>query len=700
MNILNVCPSKWFSKTPLSDLTKKLEPTTRNKQTYHTNLPPPPNKDHQPCFSSSAVTLALAVYFDDYLFCTEQAGREQILNYSSFMPRGAKKTINQHNNRHENGIVAPGRRITKQKSNGHINGNADATFQPNAPPPTSPAVTRSHVPEKHLTDFDAVDSRESGELSEELGPLANGPSSGLQDGKHRTIDVNAARSPAVHDSSSLSLALTILWSCPIGDTLAILIFLLSLPPTILTLTNTLFAILTFMPPAASFSSFPTTFNDVFQGSSGAPSFATIIATDIIGLVMWLVIWTPVQVLALELAQAVVATTLGGGNSVKNKGSDHTIVCMGIVIVSHIARHKWIQNRFFGYDWTVRLASFSNIPLGPADFLSDDIHTSHSFSSWFRLLITLHILVQGFVHVIRRWYARRGHTPPAMVSKKADLETTTGSSTRSDGVSPANPASSAQDALQEPTAKSSLPNARETKEKSNKKKRRQGTYVRSQQPLWAAFAATKVTVCREFDQSKMLQEANGSNAKDSRNLGDAPFTLEEGCVWITQIHLSSFSFEASYFPSKQIDPDTVEVTKPTIGAGVDRSKPFFVRVNGADWSSTMISSTSKGVSEDVSADQGWEGQVFGLSPSSSYICSFVRCEDGVEIFSASVSTPSSPPLDQGTCRCTVSLSSHFEKLFNCGDRNFSNNHASTPTAPTIFANISEDHTFKFHSCLRS
>ena len=622
------------------------------------------------------------------------------------MPRGAKKTINQHNSRHENGIVAPGKRITKQKSNGHINGSADGTFQPIAPPPASPAVARSHVPDKRmngyknaLTDFDGVDSKEPGDTPEGFGSLVDGASSRLHDGKHRTIDVNAARSPAVYDSSSLSLALTILWSCPIGDTLAILIFLLSLPPTILTLTNTLFAILTFMPPATSLSSFPTTFNDVFQGSSGAPSFATIIATDVIGLVMWLVIWTPVQVLALELAQAVVATTLGGGNSVKNKGSDHTIVCMGIVIVSHIARHKWIQNRFFGYDWTVRLASFSNIPLGPAEFLSDDIHTSHTFSSWFRLLITLHILVQGFVHVVRRWYARRGLTPPAMVSKKADLEITTGSSTRSEGMSTANAASSAQGALQEPTAKSSLPNARETKEKSNKKKRRQGTYVRSQQPLWAAFAATKVTVCREFDQSKMLQEASGSNAKDSRNLGDAPFVLEECCVWITQIHLTSFSFEASYFPSKQIDLETVEVTKPTIGAGVDRSKPFFVRINGADWSSTMISNTSNGGSEDVSADQGWEGQVFGLSPSSSYICSFVRCEDGVEIFSASVSTPSSPPLDQGTRRSIFSMSSHLEKLFNHCDRNSSNNHASTPTAPTIFANVSEDHSFKLHSCLR-
>ena len=236
------------------------------------------------------------------------------------MPRGPKKTAHQHNNRHENGIVAPGKRITKQKSNGHINGSTDGSPQPSTPPSVPPADTHTHVPDRRTNEFkgafkesEEYDGRESGEISEDLGTLVNGYSNGQMGRHHRRIDVNAAKSAAVHDCGPLSLALTILWSCPIGDTLAILIFLLSLPPTILTLTNTLFAILTFMPPATSLSSFPTNFSEVFQGSSGAPSFATIIATDIIGLVMWLVIWTPVQVLALELAQAVVATTLGGGN---------------------------------------------------------------------------------------------------------------------------------------------------------------------------------------------------------------------------------------------------------------------------------------------------------------------------------------------------------------------------------------------------
>ena len=620
------------------------------------------------------------------------------------MPRGPKKTAHQHNNRHENGIVAPGKRITRQKSNGHINGSTDGSPQPSTPP--SAPSTDTHVPDRRTNEFKGAfkeseehDGRESGEISEDLGPLVNGCSNGQMGRNHRRIDVNAAKSAAVHDCGPLSLALTILWSCPIGDTLAILIFLLSLPPTILTLTNTLFAILTFMPPATSLSSFPTNFSEVFQGSSGAPSFATIIATDIIGLVMWLVIWTPVQVLALELAQAVVATTLGGGNSVKNKGSDHTIVCMGIVIISHIARHKWVQNRFFGHDWTVRLSSFSNLPLGPVEFLSDDIHTSNTFSAWFRLLVTLHILVQGIVHVVRRWYARRGHTPTATVKKKADSEITTGSSNRSDGMPAPGPTPTIQGAHQDPITKSSLPNARETKEKSNKKKRKQGTYVRSQQPLWAAFAATKVTVCREFDQSKMLQEAAISNATDSRNLGDAPFKLEEGCVWITQIHLHSFSFEASYFPRKT-ESDATEIPKPTIGAGVDQSKPFFVRINGADWGSTAIRSISKEEIKDVSADQTWEGEVFGLSPSSSYICSFVRCEDGVEFFSTSVSTPSPSPLDQGMTPFMFFVASPRRRASNDLHRHILNRHGSPSTTPTILSIVSCNYSQKLFSCVRS
>ena len=590
-----------------------------------------------------------------------------------FMPRGAKKIAHQHNSRHENGVVAPGKRITKQKSNGHINPGADGHLQAGvvSSASVSSSVTRPALPvhdretngnAAHIRSSSQaaynVDGKDSGDVSEEAETRANSITDGSSEHNHRRIDVNAARSPVGHDSSTLSLALTILWSCPIGDTIAILIFLLSLPPTFLTLTNTLFAILTFMPPASSISTFPTTLNDVFQGSGGAPSFATIILTDLIGLVLWLVVWTPAQVVALELAQAVVATTLGGGNSVKSKGSDHTIMCMGIVVVSHVARHKWIPNRFFGYDWSVRLASLSNISLGPASFMRNDNTSNRTYAGWFSILIALHILVQGLVHVVRRWYAKREHQRPKPSSKKSDPEAVIESPSRLESAPPGAPCLVSA-VSQELTPRSSLPNIRDSRDKnaSNKKKKKQGNYVRSQQPLWAAFAATKVTVCREFDQSKVLQETSGSNAKDTKNLGSAPFLDEEGQVWITHVRSNSFSFDTSHLASKALDCDSLEHTDTAVRAGIDRSIPFSLRINGADWTSVVIRRSPRDNGKDESAEQFWTGEVFGLSPSSSYICSFVRSEDNVEMFTANVSTQSSPSVNQGRYSASSRFRSH-------------------------------------------
>ena len=572
------------------------------------------------------------------------------------MPRGAKKTVHQHNSRHENGVVAPGKRITKQKSNGNIDTSAEGSPRTRATPSGS-SLTQTSVQALDKTTDSAsasvkngsrvneqTEDKESGSVSEDAEPLANGPANGVLEHSHRRIDVNAAKSPTVHEKGVVSLALTILWSCPLADTIAILMFLLALPPTFLALTNTLFAILTFMPPANSFSSFPTTLNDVFQGSGGAPSLATIILTDLIGLVLWLVVWTPVQALSLELAQAVVATTLGGGSSVKNKGSDNTFICMGLVVISHIARHKWIPNRFFGYDWSVRLASLSNMSLGPASYSSSDVVTTRTYVSWFRLLITLHILIQGLVHVVRRWYARKEHQRPTPSNKRSDPEATIESPVRPETVPPGSPGLTSS-ASQDLAARSSLPNMREPRDKSasNKKKKKQGTYVRSQQPLWAAFAATKVTICREFDQSKVLQEASGSNATDTKNLGSAPFLDQDCQIWIINVQPRSFSFDTSHFASSNSEIDPAGTAAK---AGVDRSKPFYIRVNGAHWTSVIIKRLPKHENKDGRVEEHWTGEVFGLTPSSSYICSFVRSEDDVETFTTSLSTQSSPMVDNG------------------------------------------------------
>lgn len=577
------------------------------------------------------------------------------------MPRGSKKSVNQHNSRHENGVVAPGKRIRKQKSNGHLNRTIDGESQPKLSPSRShsnsqpdalaekntnghsTAVKNGFHPTIPLVELKREISKDATEETE------SPPNGGLHfddtiEYPHCKIDVNAAGSTMVQHRSIFRLSYTILRSCPIADTIAILIFLLSLPQTLLTLTNSLFAVLTFMPPAGSLSSFPTTLSDVFTGSGGTPSLATIVLTDLIGLILWLILWAPLQSLALELAQAVVATTLGGGNTSKSGGSDSTLLCMLIVSVSHIAHHRWLPNRIFDYEWPSRLSPLPYLT-GSRTLLGEDTDVARSPAGWFRVLVALHILIQGLVHVARRWYTRREYSQGKPSIKKTDTEAVMGSQ------SPLENGAPLEVTLPVPFAspvqlrtKSSIPNLKETREKAaiSKKKKKQGTYVRNQQPLWAAFAATKVTILREFEQSHAFSEAVGSNAVDTKNLGSAPFAQEEGRVWIIQVQPTKFCFGAS-FSVAPVGNFAGPKSELAVSSEVDRTKPIYVRVNETNWASTQIERLPLGNSVDDSADRLWSGEVYGLTPACCYNCSFVRSEDDVVIFSTRITTSSSPPI---------------------------------------------------------
>ncbi|CAF9919726.1 MAG: hypothetical protein ALECFALPRED_001274 [Alectoria fallacina] len=579
------------------------------------------------------------------------------------MPRAGNKArgLNQHNTRHENGVVAPGKRIAKQKSNGHLSGSADGTSHSKTRPtsPPSAARTTTRLPDTRTNDESSdtqggyqpaedIEKRSSESLPEALEMPSNGMNctNGSVEHTHRKIDVNAAKNPVVPDNSIWHLTLTILRSCPLGDTLAILIFLLSLPPTMLTVTNALFAVLTFITPTGS-SSIPTSFGDIFQGSGGTPSLATIIVTDVFGLMLWLVIWAPMQTLCIELAQAVVATQLGGGNASKKKGSDRTLLCMGIVTASHMARHQWIPKRLFGYDWSAILSSIPYVSKSPTMFSTNDFIPTRSPAGWFRVLIALHILIQGLVHIARRWIQKREYSQTVSANKKMDPEAVAGSPVRPIVIASAEPSTQGVSVAPDSVPKISSASTKEARDKisSGKKKRKQGTYVRSQQPLWAAFAHTKITILREYEQSHTHSEVSGANAIDTRNLGSAPFVSEDGCVWISDVLPTSFRFNASSFTMPRSGDPSPEHPIISPSTGIDRSKPLYVRINDTDWTSTTLET----IATDESADGQWAGEVFGLSPSSSYKCSFVQSEDGVVVHSVVVTTPSSLPAENGIFR---------------------------------------------------
>jgi hypothetical protein len=540
---------------------------------------------------------------------------------------------NQHNSKHENGVVGPGKRIQRQKSNRCLNGNAQSIERapplptPSATPPplngharnVADAVSDAKLPSSSLrrsslTEYSETSSSESFHNASNMSVLQE---------NHRRIDVNAAKNPNVHrDAGPLNFLVTVLRSCPLYDTIAILIVLLQLPPTFLSVVHLLFATLTFVPPStSSHSNF--TFTDIFEGALGTPSVATLVAVDVLVLLIWLFLWAPLQHLSLDLAQTVIALTLGGGTTGKDAGANNVLISLGIIGVSHFTRHGGFKK--------------SNLFSSSRSDLDDPLESQPTSSNkgthgWIRTILAIHILTQGVVRYIRDWYVRRERRD-LLVSALGDPEAAKGSISSCDG------------SLQEPGSNTSNTEADSITNSSDKslnpkKKKRASAQVRIRQPLWAALASTKIVMAKEYETSRTAAESAGTNATDINNLGNAPFDTEADRIWITYIGCDEVCFNTSYFSHT---PPPVAQDDAVDNAGVDHSKPFFVRVNQTVWQPTRINAIQDANSSPKN-EMRWSGEIFGLAPMSSYECEFISPVDGSIIFSTNVRTMQAPTTD--------------------------------------------------------
>ncbi|KAI9771812.1 MAG: hypothetical protein M1840_001582 [Geoglossum simile] len=574
------------------------------------------------------------------------------------MPRSSgasakRPGANQHNTRHENGLAAPGRRINAKRSNGNLNGHANG--KPPPTPPLSPATNRLTLSPSSDHGLNGSPSDSKSRLGGKTYVGGNGRrySDGSSDGLgsyqtpadtgsigteecHRRIDVNASKAPGVHDSRAMSLPATVLASAPLADTIALLIILLQIPPTFLTIIHVLFATLTFVPPSTGSPLSFSSFSDFFQGTNGTPSLSTVILADIVIGAFSVLLWPAAREYVFDLAQAVIALSLGGGYTGKggNGGFKNAAVCAGIIFLSKVARRGSRQpSHMFGtsHASSIPLRSLSPLP---------DFNSLKTSRGWVRSIIAVHILAQGIVRAIRRWISRREQGGPGSPIK-ADPEAAAGSQTPSDNTSQVEPGTSGPSSMAA-EVQTVCPN-KDGKERSSggKKKKKQGNHVRSQQPLWAALASTKVIVMKEMEQSLTMAEAAESKATDINNLGSAPFTSEEGRIWITNIAATEISFGASFFSAGKPNSGDIEVRNAcaTGPAGVDKSKPFYVRVNRATWTSTRIYKASEKGTHARLAD--WAGEIFGLTPMSSYECEFVRTEDSTVVYATNITTLAEP-----------------------------------------------------------
>ena len=586
--------------------------------------------------------------------------------------------------RHDYGLVGPAKRVTRKKSgsqlegsarpaenvstnrqgNGHTSaghGHSHASSQgqhgsglagpsssslPSSPqnqqqqqyqqsqqyqgqPPAVNGTSKAHlvesVPDHQPGPGDGTRRSSLGDCSETSSTSCNsnvGSSDIIEDG-HRQIDVNAFKNSNVHrDSGPLELATTVLMALPMQDTLAILIILMQVPSLSLSIIYTIFTFLTFVPPVTTSSGMNINFAEIFDGSSTMPSLVTVVCMDLVFLLMWLFFWPSLQDFVLDCAKPVIAMTLGGVTNARDGGSRGIWSCFSWVLITHLIRGTKIH-------WS-RLARYIpegwRIPTVFAESLdaSSAIYDRKNAYGLVRSILAIHILTQGIVRYVREWYIRRER-----------VGTTSGNSSDPEaGKTHSVPSDHPHDSggLNSPDHDSGF----QATASGTKKKRKQSTQVRLQQPLWAALASTKIVVMKEYELSRAASESAGSNATDIHNLGNAPFYRQPGQIWISYLGSDDVCFSTSPFPNHEHEPPKT-IRRPSLPTGVDASKPFYVRINNVFWQPTRYFPVDEEEGDVPGDGQRCSGDIYGLRPSSKYVCEFVDTRTGDVIFTTSIRT---------------------------------------------------------------
>ncbi|KAF9892019.1 hypothetical protein FE257_002983 [Aspergillus nanangensis] len=581
------------------------------------------------------------------------------------MPRSSATARKSHSNRHENGVIGSGKKVNKQKSNGNLNGNTSASSGPSSQVdwPSSRSnsdtaiISAAAAAAATKVNGTADNSKGDGNTRGYLNGYTKGNSDmsygqtngavpqngGLTGEASRRPEKSATGSKRSGSNASINplhLASTILKSCPMYDTIAILIFLLQLPPMVLTLVQFLFASLTFMPPSGASAGSLTSNFDIFQGPAGTPSLGTMIAMDGFCLLFWgLFMWTWAQNFALDLAHVQVAITLGGGGLGKNGGVN--ALCVGIVLILHLVRSKGIQDFVMGHLLSAKIISpdvlsqYSHFI--PAEFRRTE---SQSSPSWMRSLLAVHILAQAGTAMARRSMAKNRAPAPPRTGKRVDTEASAGSQTQIDSAFESAASMSSFIGPDGQFVTSATHKDGRDRLISAKKRRRQANQVRSRQPFWAALASTKVTVMREYEHSRALSKtARGLTMTEDDLQG---VSLDDGLVWITDVDSSTIKFAAGDFASLD-DPTGSDACEA--GRLGDDMEPFYVCVNGALWATATICRAAD--AQKGTSTVHWRGEVSGLAPNCAYTCSFLRSDTDEEICALSVKTPPANDTEQVT-----------------------------------------------------
>ncbi|KAF7191491.1 putative ubiquitination network signaling protein acrB [Pseudocercospora fuligena] len=591
-----------------------------------------------------------------------------------------KNESRQHDNTNSKGLAPPGKRVVRQRSNGQLNGQPNGKSTTAVTPPALPstglnqgfkfprsadttapgtAAATATVKDHAAASAGAERERTASDASaEEVGPHGE-----MADSAHELnvgtpsleVPSSAACKTSTHAPGSLFSVSTILAYYPLRDAISILILLLSLPPTLVLFIQTLFASLTFVPPTAglSLSTLPNV-KEMFNSSNfGYPAMATILFVDCFFGLVWLPLWKPAQAIFLDLSQAVIAVSLSGA-AASTGGPTHSIAtCTILVCIVHVLRYRAIHLTALDYLRSVLHKLDIGIALDAPVFAQSSYSFQNTERGMFfnaaRVLLGIHIVSQGVTTCIRRTLAN------AKASEK-DLNVPAITKTDTEAIAGAEPTTRTGSGIVEGSQPSHAyastdgrppgqpPSHRESKqrESSSKKKRKQANQVRSQQPLWAAVASTKVTFVKEMEQRDAADDARDAAIMNNNTSNTfASVTNTTNRIWICEVRDTEILFTIELCPEAAAELADDKDESPSLTTAIDRSKPFYIRVNGAAWSSTRILEAD----DEEKGGLRYDGEIFGLAPLSSYHCEVVSMASQRIICSVSLITQPAPSAEQ-------------------------------------------------------
>lgn len=553
------------------------------------------------------------------------------------MPRSSASLASKrssNNNSGQNGITAASKRqilsrsssiVVTPSSNGASASHTNTESNTNLPKVngglqhrnSAPAGGNSILPNGYATGSDVkVNGKaQSGSTQSTENAKVKNPTE-----SHKQIDIKPATSGTPDTNLDSATNKTILPSWPLADSLTLLIILLQLPSTLLSLVYFLFALLSIIPTnltmlgaVSSSASNVSSFTSVFlYGYQGGPSVLTIIMSDLIMFCMSLFLWPSARSFLIDLAQAVVADSLGAGTSPSSTGTTKSMgACALVVGLSQIFKDRFRLASIFGID--LNQSSAGTAMVGGASN-----NAAAAEPGMIRWIFALHIVTQSLVKVTRKTLKNNKN----ITESSASNATATGTAATSSAATHAKTAN-ASSTVPQRELDASLANQDNTKSKKSKK---QNQWIRTQQPLWAALASMIVHL-KEVEKTTATGKSD-PKPREPSSLSDEPV------VWITKIGATEIEFGSNYhlLSDQDVEDDS------------DKRFPFYVELNGIKWPQTAISKASEhgegsSLFEDGHDENEWCAEIFGLTPTTEYDISFLRESTGEVIYMTSACTTS-------------------------------------------------------------